>query len=97
MHSRQVDISPHAEREAREAFLWYVERNPLAAARFEREVVDAVSAIAAAPEQAPQLEPGIRRRLLRRFPYAIVYAVDQGRILLLAVAHLKRRPGYWKK
>ncbi len=37
----------------------------------------------------------IRRRVLRRFPYSVVYAVDAEGVLIVAVAHHRRRPGYW--
>lgn len=39
---------------------------------------------------------GIRRLLLPRFPFALAYVVDGGEILVLAVAHVRRRPGYWR-
>ena len=37
----------------------------------------------------------VRRRVLRRNPFAIVYLIDDGAIVIVAVAHHKRRPGYW--
>jgi hypothetical protein len=37
-----------------------------------------------------------RRCLLRRFPYGLIYALDQDDILILAVAHTRREPGYWR-
>lgn len=40
---------------------------------------------------------GLRQALLRKFPYSLVYAVDSDEILVVAVAHQRRRPGYWRK
>ncbi|AUX43028.1 uncharacterized protein SOCE26_044680 [Sorangium cellulosum] len=56
----------------------------------------AVDRIAEAPEQGPELEPGVRRLTLQRFPYGLLYVVEPDRILVLAVMHLRRRPGYWR-
>lgn len=39
---------------------------------------------------------GIRRVMLRRFPYGLLYAVEDTRIFVLAIAHVRRRPGYWQ-
>jgi len=39
--------------------------------------------------------PDVRRLVLPRFPYSIVYTLERGEILIVAVAHAKRQPGYW--
>lgn len=49
-----------------------------------------------APLAGPEVRPGIRRRLLRRFPYAILYSRDSTGILVIAVSHQRRRPTYWR-
>lgn len=41
------------------------------------------------------MRPNVRRRLLRRFPYSILYTVDRDEVVILALAHQKRRPAYW--
>lgn len=43
------------------------------------------------------LGKGIRRFPLRRFPFALIYRVDGDRLQILAVAHRRRRPGYWSQ
>lgn|GEM_PF-1926810 len=53
--------------------------------------------IAEAPERAPEIEPGIRRVLLRKFPYSLLYVVEQDHALVLAVKHDKRQPDYWRE
>jgi len=42
------------------------------------------------------LRGGFRRRLLRRFPYGILYKEEESQIVIVAVMHLRRRPGYWR-
>jgi len=38
----------------------------------------------------------VRRKILRQFPYSIFYVVDDDAVVIVAIAHHKRRPGYWK-
>jgi hypothetical protein len=47
------------------------------------------------PRAWTEIEPGVRRVVLRRFPYALIYAIKPQEILVLAVAHHSREPGYW--
>jgi plasmid stabilization system protein ParE len=94
--ARRLIVDVGAEREARDAFLWYFDRNPDAALAFDAEIERAFSAIAEAPLSAPEIEPGVRRVLLSRFPYAVLYAVEPDSIVVLAFAHTRRAPGYWR-
>ena len=90
-----VRFHPAARNELRAAWLWYKERSPLSAAAFVREVDEAVSRIAEAPIRYPLAEHGTRRVLLQRFPYSLFYWVGGEETVIVAVAHQKRRPGYW--
>jgi plasmid stabilization system protein ParE len=92
----RVDYHPQAVRELEEAFDWYLERSLHAADSFLREAERAVAVIAGAPTIWPRFEAGARRYLLRRFPYGILYRQTRSGIEVIAVAHLKRRPGYWR-
>ncbi|HJZ67268.1 MAG TPA: hypothetical protein VKF81_03905, partial [Blastocatellia bacterium] len=47
------------------------------------------------PKAAAEIKPGIGRRLLARFPYGVIYGIDEDTILVIAVAHLHREPRYW--
>jgi plasmid stabilization system protein ParE len=49
-----------------------------------------------APEQGPELEAGVRRLLVEGFSYGVLYVVEPERVLVLAVMHLRRRPGHWR-
>jgi len=42
------------------------------------------------------LEDDIRRKLIRRFPYGVLYSVKTDAVLIIAIMHCSRRPGYWK-
>jgi plasmid stabilization system protein ParE len=94
----KLRIEQRAEAEARSALLWYVARNPRAADRFEAAVEECIAAIAETPEQFPEIEPGIRIRLvLHRFPYAVLYRAVGDEVQVVAVMHMHRRPGYWRR
>ncbi len=59
---------------------------------------ECIDAIADAPERHPEIEPGIRRRLVsHRFPYAVLYRIVPDEVQVFAVMHLHRRPGYWRR
>ena len=90
-----VEVHPLAADEAEAAERWYRERNVTAAARFRRELDRAVELIAERPEAAPSYIGNTRRFLLRRFPFFVVYRVYIGHVQVVAVAHARRRPGYW--
>lgn len=82
--------------EAEEAARWYAGRSASAAAGFCEEIDAAESAITDFPEAWPPFDHGTRRYLLRRYPFSIIYRVESPRVLIVAVAHGRRRPGYWK-
>lgn len=54
-----------------------------------------LAAIAESPQTGKLIGPRVHRRMLRRFPYAILYCVAASEIRILAVMHLRRRPSYW--
>jgi plasmid stabilization system protein ParE len=90
-----VEFHPQAALEARLAHQWYAERQCSIAEAFRIEVDLAVERIAENPLAHPTYTHGTRRILLRRFPFAVVYRSGETGVLVVAVAHTKRRPGYW--
>jgi plasmid stabilization system protein ParE len=90
-----VDYLPGARRDFDESFDWYAERSTVAAERFSSAVDAALNRIAASPQQFALIDRLHRECIVRRFPFRIVYRVESNRILVVAVAHAKRRPGYW--
>lgn len=65
--------------------------------QFRDEAEIRVKRIAERPEAWQPLSQGLRRYLMGRFPYGIVFQVQGTNIKIYAVMHLKRRPGYWSK
>jgi len=59
-------------------------------------VLSAADRIARFPEAWHPLGEGVRRCRLSRFLYPLIYSIDNGDILVLAVAHLHRQPDYWR-
>ena len=75
---------------------WYRERSFRAAEAFADDLAKAVATISEAPQRWPIFEAGCRRFPLRRFPYLVIYREKPLSIEVLAVAHGRRRPGYWR-
>jgi plasmid stabilization system protein ParE len=91
----RVEYFLQARLELESAFDWYLERSPEAAEAFLHEVDRAVAVIAAAPRVWPRFDAATRRYVLQRFPYSIVYREIATGIIVVAIAHHKRRPRYW--
>jgi toxin ParE1/3/4 len=96
MPPRAVELHPQAIEDIRGARDWYASRNELAAAGFFSEVEYGLKRIAELPDAWPAYLHGTRRFLLRRYPYSLVYRVKPSMIEVIAVAHAKRRPGFWR-
>ena len=94
---RPVEFHPEAIAEAAEARRWYHARSENTGEAFMDELDRAVQAISLSPGQWPQVEERAQRYLLQRFPYAVIYRAQAERVLVIAVAHMRRRPGYWRK
>jgi plasmid stabilization system protein ParE len=93
---RAVEYFDEAIKEAEAAAHWYSERSASAADGFTDEIDAAIAAIEQNPNAWPAHDHGTRHYLLRRYPFSVVYRVEASRILIVAVAHGHRRPGYWK-
>lgn len=55
----------------------------------------AVAETAENPRIWPEIEQGIQRRLIRRFPYSILYTVYENELVIIAIMHQKQKPRYW--
>ena len=84
-----------AQNELDDAVAWYNRQ----AEGLGRELLDeldrAVRRALAFPQSYPEIEPGVRRCRLGRFPYAVMYGLDGDTLVVIAVTHLHRRPRYW--
>ena len=92
-----IEFHPEAIAEAHEAREWYAERSEAAAARFMDELDVAIDAIQRSPERMAKYLHGTQRYLLKRFPYILVFRITDELIEVIAVAHGRRRPGYWRR
>jgi len=90
-----IEFGAAARAEFDEAFHWYAERSGDAALSFAAEVELAIGKLAADPGRFPPTYAGCQQCLLHRFPYSIVFHRSAGKISIVAIAHAKRRPGYW--
>ena len=93
---QRLIVRPEAELDVSEAAGWYEHDRPGLGHRFLDELDELLERIERSPLQFPQIEKGVRRGLLRRFPYGVYFAVGTRLTVVLAVLHLHRKPGTWK-
>ena len=91
-----VLVTSAAERDFTEALCWYAERSQRAAEGFDAEFQRALEQIAADPERFPHCDDLHRFYLMRRYPYQVMYRQREDQLIIVAIAHAKRRPGYWR-
>ena len=101
-YSRPVNRVLRNLKAAREEFTaavaWYEEQRPGLGGEFFDAVVQATALIQAQHEiGTPSADRRTRRVLVQRFPYQVIYRLSADEIVIVAIAHLKRRPGYWKR
>jgi len=87
---------PEALTEYAGAVQYYSEQRAEVAQAFINAVEDAVYQIRESPNRWSLVDDNVRRCLTRKFPYGILYTIEQDYILILAVMHCSRKPGYWK-
>jgi plasmid stabilization system protein ParE len=93
---RSVRFHPLAAQEAAEVSDWYRERSQQAAIGFVAELEHAIQQVTELPETWPSYEAGTRRYVFSVYPYSLIYRVTEQEITIVAVAHAKRKPGYWR-
>jgi plasmid stabilization system protein ParE len=91
-----VSFLPAAQLDYDEALAWYAERSLRAASGFEAAVERTIRQIADAPDRWPHLGERHRFHLVQRYPYYVVYRIEVGMIVVVAIAHGRRRLRYWK-
>lgn len=88
---------PEAEAEFCAAVDYYEQCEVGLSYDFAIEISAAIQNIVNHPKAWPILEEGMRRCLVNRFPYAVIYSIEPENIFILAVMHLHRHPDYWKQ
>ena len=97
----RLELHPEARAELRSAALWYDEQRSGLGDEFIAEVSVTLDRIDNVPESYPTwpgtraADPLIRRATIQRFPYVIAFEKHEQHVLVLAVAHARRRPLYW--
>ena len=92
---RQV-FHPEALNEYAEGDQNYIEQRVEVAQAFINAIEDTVYRIRESPTRNAAIDEDVRRCMARKFPYGILYTIEQDYILILAVMHCSREPGYWK-
>jgi toxin ParE1/3/4 len=91
----KVEFHPAAARELVETSAFHDNEVPGLGERFVVEVERVVSLVAELPNIGQEIEKSRRRIVLARFPYSRIYSTESEDVWVLAVAHQRRRPGYW--
>ncbi len=92
----RISFHELAELELREAAQYYDSEVPGLGSAFLDEIDYSLHQIVRHPNAAPLIHDVVRRKLLRRFPYSLLYSFEGNSLSVLAVASQKRRPFYWK-
>lgn len=94
---RSLIVRKPAEIEAAEAIVWYEQRRSGLGRQLLESIERALSEIAERPTAWPLWSPkgDYRKYALSRFPFVIFYKNEDTTVVIVAIAHSKRRPGYW--
>lgn len=96
--TREIIVRPEAEVEVQQAFDWYEEQSKGLGLEFLRAIEACLFGITRNPFAYTVAKvPNVRRALVRRFPYALFYLVNDDAIIVIAVFNVKRQPIDWTK
>jgi plasmid stabilization system protein ParE len=93
----KVIVRPEAEDDLKEAFSWYEDKRKGLGYDFLLQVDAGINFINRYPEIHPIEYKGTRKYVIKRFPYKIIYFIEEEKIIILAVIHGKRRPDLIKE
>jgi toxin ParE1/3/4 len=96
MASKPLRFHTQAEEEYLAALSWYQQRSSIAATNFENNFIHSVERIIEAPERWPIYFQDFRKYTLHQFPFSIIYQITPKEIVVFAIAHGSRMPGYWR-
>jgi toxin ParE1/3/4 len=94
---KPVQLHPEAKAEAKGAFDRFWEQSHAVALKFDTELRAAYRLVQKTPSICPPYIHSTRRVILDRYPFSVVFRERLHDIQIIAVAHSKRRPGYWAK
>ncbi|MCC6579760.1 MAG: type II toxin-antitoxin system RelE/ParE family toxin [Phycisphaeraceae bacterium] len=90
-----VVFDPLAKLEFDDAFAYYERQQAGLSERFRLAVWTAIGIIERHPHLGREIRPGIRKLVVNRFPYKVIYSVTATDLYVIALAHGHRRPDYW--
>lgn len=93
----ELIVTPRAEREVVRAFRWYMARSPRAARNFIFRLNTVFERIASDPEHHPLFFGAFRFQKVMKYPYIVVYQINQALPTIVAVIHTSRSNKYWKR
>jgi plasmid stabilization system protein ParE len=91
------NFHPEALEEYEAAASYYAERDPELQLRFIESIENSIDRILEAPTRWRVIDEDVRRCVTHVFPYGILYTIETDFILVIAVMHFSREPGYWKQ
>ena len=94
---RKLIVRPHAQLDIEEAVLWYENQRPGLGIGLLEAVDYLVDRILRSPCQFPEIQLGVRRALVHRFPYSLYFSASEERIEVIAVLHQHRHPDVWRE
>jgi plasmid stabilization system protein ParE len=89
-------LLPAAEADYQAALAWYFAVNPRVANRFEDTLAKALQRIAENPHLYGLIDDRHRQCILHRFPYSLIYRIEKGDVLVVAIAQSRRSSSYWQ-
>ena len=95
--ANEIEFLPEARLEFDDAVRSYASRDRAVSLAFIAEVDYAIERILQNPRQFPATHAGCRKCLLKRYPYAAIFYQSDESLVVVAIAHLKRRPKYWSE
>lgn len=92
-----VRLLPEAEQDLSEAADFLDGRLPGLGGRFLDAVGRSLNRLGHNPNVGPYISSNLRKLVVRRFPYNLIYRIDADEVLVLAIAHHRRRPSFWTR
>jgi plasmid stabilization system protein ParE len=90
-------LTPEADLDAQQAIRWYDERNREIGDDFLRKINECIISVEKNPERYPVVYRQMRRALVDRFPYEVLYEIESDQITIYAIYHCARDPNVWKR
>ena len=92
-----IDFHPEVQEEIRESYEWYQSKSEGLGDQFLSEIEKTLKRVEKNPKRHPLISQNIRRCLVNKFPFGVLYSNSEAKIFVVAIMHLKRRPNYWAK